>query len=132
MEIVRIYVLPLVLSLGAAVLLGSETLVLQSERARGAPRWMRFGRRASGALLIAAVAFMLHFGGSLPTAGASQETVYRQFHYWVAVLGLVLVAMALAVWDVFDAFRSIRQHVESIEKSEMQRLQEALRRHRDR
>lgn len=132
MEFVRIYVLPLILGLGAALLLGIETRAIQLELARGAPRWMRFGRRMVGALIIAAVSFMLHFGNTLPTPGASQETVYRQFYYWIAVLALVLVAMGLAAWDAIDSVRTLKHHVETLERAEVELLRDELRKRRKR
>lgn len=130
MEFVRVYFLPLALSLGAALLLGVETRAIQVELTRGAPRWLRFGRRMGGALIIAIVAFMLHFGSSLPAPGTNQETVYRQFNYWLIVLGLVLAAMVLAAWDAIDSVRTLKSHVETLERAEVELLQEELRKRR--
>lgn len=130
MEFVRVYVLPLILGFGAALLLAVETRSIQLERARGAPRWVRFGRRTVGALIIAAVGFMLHFGSTLPTPDASQETVYRQFYYWVGVLALVLVTMGLASWDAIDSVRTLKSHVETLERAEVELLEQELRKRR--
>lgn len=130
MELVRIYALPLILVLGAALLLGVETRNIQLDMARGTPRWTRFGRRMAGALIIATVGFMLHFGSSLPAPGASQETVYHQFYYWMVVLALVLMAMGLAAWDAIDSVRVLKHQVETLERSEVELLQEELRKRR--
>ncbi|NDD29718.1 MAG: hypothetical protein EB084_15780 [Proteobacteria bacterium] len=126
MELTRLYVLPFLLCLAAATLLGVETRTLQVERERGAAHWGRFLRRAFGALLIALVGFMLHFGSAPPERGAPQELIYRQLYYWLAVLGMVLTASALAVYDVFASLRTIRQQVDHLEQAEMQQLRDTL------
>jgi cell division protein FtsW (lipid II flippase) len=126
MEMLRVYVLPVILALGAVLLLAVETRTLQNDLGQKTPRWVRFGRRVAGALTIAAIGFMMHFARSLPTAGESQETVWNQFYYWIWVLGLVCFALFLAVWDVMDSIRTLKKHLETVEREEFVRLQERL------
>jgi hypothetical protein len=127
MEVFRIYVLPAVLCLGAAVLLAVESRTLSLGLAGKSPHWARFIRRSLGALSIAAIGFMLHFGSSLPTAGVSEPELWRQFSYWVWVLGLVAFACLLAVWDVLASIRALKVHLDKVERDEFARLQEQIR-----
>lgn len=126
MEIIRVYVLPGLLVAGAILLLAVETRALQASLAQGSPRWLRFGRRMTGAVLIAVTAFMLHFAEGLPTPDTSPEVVTRQFRYWMWVVGVVCTAMGLAAWDVLDSIRLLKSQIDTVEQDEMNTLKEQL------
>lgn len=127
MEILRVYLLPLILAVAAVLLLAVETRALQLEMAGRRPRWSRFIRRMLGAVCIAAIAFMLHFGSSPPTREVAVEVVHRQFYYWIWVLALVLFTVMLAMWDAIDSVRAIKHHLEVVERDELASLQEQIR-----
>lgn len=124
MEIVRLFVFPLVLLLGAGALVRMEAAALAAERRAGHPRWIRFGRRVAGAACIAAIAAMLHFGPVSLPPGASREVIERISYYWITVMLLALLAMVLALWDVSEG---LRHHAESVAQEEITRLREQLR-----
>jgi len=93
-----------------------------ADRAAGRARTTRFTRRLSGALVIAAIALLVHFGPTTVAATASREEIERLSYYWVSVVALALVAIALACWDVLDSVRHLGHHFSDLEKEEIDRL----------
>lgn len=127
-DVFRTYIFPAFLTLGALMLLAVETRTLQHDLARKSTRWPRFVRRILGALVIEAIAFMVHFSPRLPRPGTSTAKVWQQYDYWMWVLGLVLVAVALAFWDVIASIRALKQQIDAIYREEdMPLLEEQLR-----
>ncbi|HXE72568.1 MAG TPA: hypothetical protein VNO81_07895 [Candidatus Nitrosotenuis sp.] len=124
MEIVRVYVFPAFLLLGALALALVEVRALRTEGRAGRPNWVRFWRRLAGSVLMVAVGAMVALGDSSP--GGEMRAAVARLQYWMYVLVLVGVAMALAFWDVLDGLRSLRRYVEDVERDEMRRLKDHL------
>ncbi len=122
LENLRIWVFPVLLLLGAAVLFFHEFRHHQLEGGHSS----RLIRRLLGAIVIASIGIMLHFGKAIPAPGAPRQVVFHQFYYWMSVLGLVALAMALAVWDVFSSLRSLRGQFETIAADEIRALRDQL------
>lgn len=127
MEAVRVWILPAFLTASALLLLATETRSIQAGLRERAPQWMRFHRRALGALTIAAIAFMVHFSKGLPTAATPEVDVYRQLQYWTWILVLAMVVILLAVWDALASIRALKRHLERVAREELQGLKDQLR-----
>lgn len=125
MELVRVWIFPAIALLGSGLLLGVEVRVLIIEKRLGHPRWIRFVRRALGAASIAAIGLMLHFS-KLPQH-ATRADVEPLTYYWMTVIGLALLAIFLAFWDVIDGIRHLRSHLEQEAHGELEILRSQLR-----
>lgn len=128
MESIRLYVLPAVL-----VTVGLIQALLEARSFRCEPepdrrRRTRFGRRLATSLLLVGVGVLLHLGKDITPVGGNPAEVVRQFYYWVAVLGLVLLVGCLAAWDAFDALHGLAHQIEHVEKAELESLREQLQR----
>lgn len=126
MEPLRVYVFPALMIAGALGLALVEIRHFHYERAIGHAPWMRFVRRLVGAAVLVAVATMIHFGEVSNAVRLTQEQAIARFHYWMTVLGLVVFAMGLALWDVIDGLRKLGSYLEEIERDEMQTLRQRL------
>lgn len=126
MELVRLYVFPLGLSLVGCVLIHLEMAHYARERRRGRASTMRFLRRITGALLMIAIAVLVHVGKVAPGPVQDPEEARALLDHWLWVMGLVVGAMVLAVWDVVDGVRSLRRYFEDMEQEEVNRIREHL------
>jgi len=124
-EQIRVYAFPLLLLAGASWLVVQEIRHFRSELAQGHAPWVRFLRRLAGAAILVAVAAMVHLGDT-SSAALTRGQLVERFNYWMAVLGLVLLAMGLALWDVVDGLRRLGSYLEEVEKDEVQTLKERL------
>lgn len=124
MEMIRVWVVPLLLVAGAGWLALQEVQHLLAEA--GHRPWLRFFRRLAGAAILLGVAVMVHEGETSTPNPVSRDEAIRLFHYWMTVLGLVLMAMFLALWDVMDGLRRLGSYLEEVERDEVQALQDRL------
>lgn len=125
MEVIRLYLFPTALVLAAGYLLRTEWLSFRRDRIRGRVYWTRFLRRMVGALVVMAIAVMVHLGDVVP-ADASQGEAWKMLSHWTWVMGLLLLVMVLALWDAVDGVRNLRSYFEDIEKEEVERIREHL------
>ena len=128
MEMIRVWLVPLLLLAGAAWLAFQEVQHLRAEA--GQRPWLRFFRRLTGAALLVGVALMVHEGETSTAPTMPKAEALRLFHYWMTVLGLVLMAMILALWDVMDGLRRLGSYLEEVERDEVQALHERLKERR--
>lgn len=126
MEWVRLYVFPLALSLTGCILIHLELAHYSRERRRGRPPLTRLVRRLLGAFIMIAIAVLVHLGKVAPGPVQSADEARALLNHWLWVMGLVMVAMGLAVWDVFDGVRSLRRYFEDMEQEEVTRIREHL------
>lgn len=126
MEWVRLYVFPIGLSLVGCVLMHIELAHYGRERRRGRGSLTRLIRRLSGALIMIAIAILVHLGKVAPGPVQSPDEARALLDHWLWVMGLVLAAMVLAVWDVIDGVRSLRRYFEDMEQEEVSRIREHL------
>lgn len=126
MEPVRVYVFPALMITGALWLALVELRHFRYEHAIGHSPWTRLVRRLMGAVVLLAVAVMIHFGETSTAVKLTQEQAIARFHYWMSVLGLVVFAMGLALWDVIDSLRKLGSYLEEVERDEMHTLRQRL------
>lgn len=127
MEWVRLYLFPLGLTLIGCVLMHLELAHYARERRRGRrPAGLRFVRRLAGALTMIAIAVLVHLGEVAPGQVKSVDEARAMLDHWLWVMGLVILAMGLAVWDVLEGVRSLRRYFEDMEQEEVARIREHL------
>ena len=122
----RVWVIPLLLLSGAAWLVLGEVRHFRSDLGVANGSWTRLLRRLAGAAVVAAVAVMVHLGDTSSPAGLSPSQALERFYYWMAVLGLVVFAAMLALWDVVAELRRLRNYVDHLERDELVTLQRRL------
>ncbi|MEW6277255.1 MAG: hypothetical protein AB1758_01445 [Candidatus Eremiobacterota bacterium] len=123
MEWIRLYAFPTALVLAAAYLVRAEFLQVARERTPGRPNWIRFGRRMTGSVVMVAIAVMVHMGRLVP-ATADRAEAWHLVQHWTWVMGLVMLAMGLAVWDAVEGVRNLRRYFEAIEREEISHIRE--------
>lgn len=126
MEWVRLYVFPIGLTLVGCILMHLELAYYTRERRRGRGNVVRLIRRVSGAVIMVAIAVLVHLGKIAPGPVQNPQEARALLDHWLWVMGLVLVAMILAVWDVIDGVRSLRRYFEDMEQEEVSRIREHL------
>ncbi len=126
MELVRLYLFPLGLSLVGCILIHLELAHYARERRRRRASLMRLLRRLTGALIMIVIAVLVHVGKIAPGPVQSPEEARALLNHWLWVMGLVVVAMILAVWDVLDGVRNLRRYFEDMEQEEVSRIREHL------
>ncbi len=127
MEWVRLYLFPVGLTLIGCVLMHLELAHYTRERRRARqPARLRFVRRMAGALTMIAIAVLVHLGEVAPGPAQSMDETRAMLDHWLWVLGLVILAMALAIWDVLEGVRSLRRYFEEMEQEEVARIREHL------
>lgn len=127
MEWVRLYLFPLGLTLIGCVLMHLELAHYARERRRGRqPARLRFVRRMAGALIMIAIAVLVHLGEVAPGQVQSVDEARAMLDHWLWVMGLVILAMVLAIWDVLEGVRNLRRYFEDMEQEEVARIREHL------
>ncbi len=122
----RFYGFPLLLVGGAAWLTFVEIRHFRSDHPHLKGAWARLLRRLLGACLLLAVGVLFQLGDTSSPAGLAPEEALRRFHYWMATLGVVLLAAGLAMWDVVAELRRLKNYVDVVERDELQNLRQRL------
>jgi len=122
----RFFGFPLLLVGGAAWLTLVEIRHFRSESTPAPGAWARLLRRLLGAALLVTVAALFQFSDTSSPAGLPPEEAVQRFHYWMATLGVVLLAAGLAMWDVIAELRRLRNYVDVVERDELQTLRRRL------
>lgn len=73
-----------------------------------------------------AIAVLVHFGEVAPGQFKSVDEAQAMLNHWLWVMGLVILAMGLAIWDVLEGVRSLRRYFEDMEQEEVTRIREHL------
>lgn len=127
------YLLPVLLSIGAIWLATQECYTYTDERRRGLKSGAKLFRRLLGSLILLVIAVGIHYGDIEPLMAANAPPpgpvdqaqtakALACLDYWTTIVGLVVVAIILALWDMISSMRGIRHMVEEAQNDEIAAL----------
>ena len=123
MKFFGIYILPLLLILGALYLIFRELIIHRyyAKRHKVDVRGkIRLARKVTGAILVIIIAVMIAHGltGHPPP---TPETFHIQMNYWLWVFGIALATVIIAFWDAYEGVKNLET---SIDQSSIESLEE--------
>lgn len=142
MQVLVQYVIPAFLTGGAIWLTAQDFWSYSCQRKVGKANPVKLVRRLVIALCLLAIAYMMYNGqGTLAyaqqqlhlrdTTGVAidQEKAVACLNYWGLVMGLVILTLLLAAWDVIEGIRNIQSICQQYSDDEFAVLKAALQKH---
>jgi hypothetical protein len=117
-------IFPLALVIGAVYLLMMEIRYYPRLISYGHPEKnlkVRLVRRVIGSILVIAVAGMIFYGLNFMSR-PSPGIIHRQAEYWLTMMGLVILIVLLALWDVFDGLRYLERLSSQLSREDLEHL----------